>query len=70
MQELGQLKNQYITPFQNINVSSNIKYNDISHNLPVYRIQKKLTKKDTAIFAKTFFENIGTTIDKNRNDFY
>lgn len=69
-QELGQLRNQCVIPFQNISVSSNIEYNDISDSLPIYRIQQKSTIKETTSFAKTFFGNIGTTIDESRNDFY
>ncbi len=70
-QELGNVSEQYIIPYDSnkLQVSTKETYSTQSEVLPVY-VVPSLTKEETAYFAESLFGMLGTSLDETRNDFY
>lgn len=70
-QELGNVGGQYLVKYDTdkLQVSTIESYNKDNKMMSVYK-SPSMSKEDTIKFASNFFENLGTTIDESRNDFY
>lgn len=70
-QELGNLSIECISPYSKDSfvIVSDEEYRSDSEATMVYQTNT-LTVKETEEFARTFFENLGTSLDESRNDIY
>ena len=70
-QELGNLHIECISPYgkEAFEIVSKEVYFQDKAKAYVYQTNT-LTVEETEMFAKTFFENLGTTLDESRNDIY
>ena len=70
-QELGNVGGQYLVAYDTdkLHVSTTETFGNEQKTLPVY-VSPSMSKEETVQFAKTFFENLGTTLDESQNDFY
>lgn len=71
MQELGNLSIECILPYSKdaFVISSDEEYSSDRETAIVYQTNT-MTVEETEEFARTFFENLGTTLDESRNDIY
>lgn len=70
-QELGNLSIECISPYSKeaFEIVSNEEYRKDNETAMVYQTNT-LTVEEAESFARTFFENRGTTLDESRNDIY
>lgn len=70
-QELGNVGGQYLVAYDTdkLQVSTTETFSNEQKQLPVY-VSPSMSKEEIIQFAKTFFENLGTTLDESQNDFY
>jgi len=70
-QELGNIPFECILPFEknNLSITSNTTFSDEEETAAVYKCVR-LSKEETATFAKKLFERLGTNLDESRNDYY
>ena len=70
-QELGNLQIECISPYKKdaFQIVSNEVYSENQKKMLVYQTNR-LTVEETEVFARTFFENLGTTLDETRIDVY
>ena len=70
-QELGNLSIEYISPYSKgaLHIVSNEEYREDHETAIVYQADT-LTTEETEVLARSFFENLGTSLDESRNDIY